>query len=202
MGYTTYFNGEMSLVFNDPSKKEEVVTLVNGLATTRRLGRNLESIKDKLPMPIEKYGAEGEFYIDDNYSRETVIDINRPPSTQPGLWLQWIIEEDSETGECFLMWDEGEKFYEFEKWLEYLIENIFIPADAVLNGVISWDGEDSEDLGELRVSDNVLTSALGDSQSLCRIDELKQENLELKKEIDNLKNNEKIYVLKKTKKEK
>ena len=53
-----------------------------------------------------------------------------------------------------LVWDEGEKFYEYIEWLEYLIENFFEPLGYVLNGQISWTGEDYDDRGIIAVVNN------------------------------------------------
>jgi hypothetical protein len=53
-------------------------------------------------------------------------------------------------------WDGGEKFYEYEDWLIYIICNFLVPNGYILNGEVSFQGEDSEDAGTLIVKDNVL----------------------------------------------
>ena len=165
MGYTTRFNGEFNLEFNDETKREDVITLVNGLAGTRRMSRDMTKIKDILPKEPEAYGIEGEFFfpskelggfMGQNHD-ESVINSNRTPSTQPSLWLQWIIE-DNEVGSYVLKWDEGEKFYEYVEWLEYLIESIFIPADVSVDGEVDWFGEDTDDNGTIFVKNNIVST--------------------------------------------
>jgi hypothetical protein len=42
----------------------------------------------------------------------SIIDHNYPPENQPGLWCQWIPNEDG-TAIC---WDGGEKFYNSIEW--------------------------------------------------------------------------------------
>ncbi len=58
----------------------------------------------------------------------------------PGFYLQWIIENKQ------LQWDCNEKFYNYVEWLEYLLENIFIPNNIMLNGEIEWRGEEWDDM--------------------------------------------------------
>lgn len=128
----------------------------------------------KLPMPegtitiIDKdaknlsatnpYGVEGEYFcMDDGIMGQShddsILDYNYPSSTQPGLWCQWIINDNNE-----LEWDGNEKFYDYIEWLEYLIKNFFEPWDIKLNGVIKWQGEDYNDRGVIIVKDNKVTT--------------------------------------------
>ncbi len=158
MGYTTEFNGFFNLTFNDKTKQDKVINLVNGLASTRRMKRDLSKIEDTLKEPISYYGIDGEFYYEDslNYGQNdniSIVDRNTPPSTQPGLWLQWIIEyQDKDT--YILEWDQGEKFYNYIEWLEYLIEKIFKPNNVSISGSVEYRGEDWEDIGTITIKDN------------------------------------------------
>lgn len=77
------------------------------------------------------------------------------PKTHPGYYCQWVIEDEE------LIWDGNEKFYEYDRWLDYLIDNFFKPEGYILNGIISFQGEDSEDFGEIQVVDNVVTMVFG-----------------------------------------
>jgi len=101
---------------------------------------------------LEIYGKEGEYYTGDDSIG--VLDQNSPASTQPGLWCQWVLSKDGTE----LKWDGGEKFYEYVAWMEYLIANFFIPWGIKLNGKITWSGEDSEDLGVIKVVNNKVTA--------------------------------------------
>lgn len=145
MGYTTSFNGEFEVT---PTLKAEDRLFLKALANTRRVKRD-----------VVGYGVEGEFFVDGKgYMGQdddgTVVDGNNPPSTQPGLWLQWVPNEAGTAIE----WDGGEKFYEYTAWLVYIIKNILEPRGYVLNGIVGWQGEDSGDEGELTVNNNIVAS--------------------------------------------
>ncbi len=151
MGYTTDFDGELK--FNRELTEKEA-SFIKKLATTRRMKRNIGP----------EFGVEGEFYVDDEpygmgFDDSTVIDNNNPPSTQPGLWCQWIVTDDRQ----FLEWDGGEKFYNYVEWLEYIINSV-LPhiveegdEPLSLTGAITWAGEEPEDLGRILVNNNVVT---------------------------------------------
>lgn len=149
MGYTTDFDGTLKL---NKKLSEEDHKFLNKLAETRRMARKVDA----------KYGVEGEFYVDGGGmfgqdQEDNVIDHNRPPSTQPSLWLQWVPTEDG----MGIEWDGGEKFYNYVEWLEYLIEKILEPRGYVLNGEVYWYGEDREDNGIIKVKDNQVNTYLG-----------------------------------------
>ena len=139
MGYTTEFEGSFSL--NKVLDKETHDFLVK-LSNTRRMARKVD----------KKYGVEGEFYVEDN--DENVIDSGIPPKTQPGLWCQWTPTEDGKG----LEWDDGEKFYEYEAWLVYIINKILEPKGYVVNGKVKWQGEEMKDRGNLIVKNNKVTT--------------------------------------------
>lgn len=141
MGYTTKFKGKFKI---DKPLDDETFELLKLIAETRRMKRS------GLP---EKYGVDGEFYgeSDNNEgSQGKIVDYNTPPSTQPGLWCQWLIQEDRQTIE----WDRGEKFYKYVEWLEYLIDRILKPRNYIVNGVVKYKGEYSDDSGSIEVKDN------------------------------------------------
>jgi len=111
--------------------------------------------------PEEIYGIEGEFFcLDDNNfgqtSDESIINYNLPPSSQPGLWCKWEINNRNQ-----LEWNGEEKFYRYTEWLEYLIENFFSKWGVVLNGEIEWSGEERDDIGKIVVTNNVVESKIG-----------------------------------------
>jgi hypothetical protein len=145
MGYTTNFRGKFEL--NKPLDKE-TLDFLQKLNKTRRMAR-------KLP---QQYGVEGEFYVDGGgdfgQAREpSIIDYNRPPKTQPGLWCQWRPSDD---GTC-IEWDGGEKFYRYVEWLQYIIKNFLAPKRYVLNGEVEWRGESWSDSGVIVAKDNAIT---------------------------------------------
>lgn len=162
MGYTTYFTG--SLKFNKPVEAW-LVEYIDKFNATRRMKRDPEKIKELFPNWKDlcfkgTLGKDGEYFIGGPgfYGQDrdgSIIDYNRPPFTQPGLWCKWTITETE------LMWDEAEKFYDYEEWLQYLIHNFFAPLGYALNGDIEWEGENSDDFGTIHVENNVIDMQFG-----------------------------------------
>ena len=136
--------------------------------------------KEQTPEAI--YGFEGEYFAKDDGNHgqtrdDSVLDNNAPAGQlgwdkdmsfderwdenerrkaegigQPGLWCQWVISEDNR-----LEWDGGEKFYNYVEWLQYYIKHFFEPWGVKLNGEITWQGEESTDMGKIVVVDNSIT---------------------------------------------
>lgn len=162
MGYTTYFNGAFQ--FNKPVA-DGLKEYINKFSSTRRMLRDNNKIKEIFPNWEQlcfngELGRNGEYFVnDDGYFGQThdgsIVDYNKS-GKQPSLWCQWIINDSDE-----LVWDEGEKFYNYIKWLEYLIEHFFAPGGYVLNGTVFYEGEDSNDFGKIIVTDNVVKVAYG-----------------------------------------
>lgn len=93
---------------------------------------DIRRVKCGLPLGIDgEYfvAADGEFGDDKS---PDIIDYNEPPSDQPGLWCHWRIENNH------IVWSGQPKFSDFRSWLEYLIDNFFIPWRYKLNGSISY----------------------------------------------------------------
>jgi hypothetical protein len=156
MGYTTYFDGQIEITPKLPAK---LTKYINAFGNTRRMKRSTllleQEYKGKFGFNSE-YGAEGEYFVGgkgllgQNYDA-TVININEPPSTQPGLWCHWEITDDGK----FIQWSGAEKFYDAREWMKYIIEN-FIGKKHKCNGVIHAQGEDSDDVWDLIVEDNLV----------------------------------------------
>lgn len=150
MGYTTDFDGIFKL---NKKLDDETYSFLKKLATTRRMKRKMGS----------EYGVEGEFFVDGgkgDFGQEkdpTVIDGNRPPSTQPSLWCGWTPTNDR----MGIKWDEGEKFYEYIEWIKYIIDKILKPKGYKLTGDIVWVGEDRDDLGKIEIKNNKITVKVG-----------------------------------------
>ena len=178
MGYTTDFNG--SFKFNKPVEPW-LIEYINKFCNSRRMKRDNNKIKELYPKWKDlcfngELGFEGEYFVGGigfmgQGGDDSVLNHNAPAFTQPGLWCQWIITDD---GEC-LEWDGGEKFYYYEEWLEYLIENFFAPLGYVLNGDVSFQGEDYDDFGVIVVTDNVVSTE--DGIRITSMDELDDETL-------------------------
>jgi len=148
MGYTTDFNGVFKLNKKLDAETHAFLTKFN---ETRRMARN-----------VQGYGIEGEFYVDANghagqEHTPDIIDYNRPPKTQPGLWCKWIPTHDG----MGIEWDGGEKFYDYVTWIEYIIKNFLAPKGYKLTGLMQWRGEDFNDMGTIAIKNNVVTCHSG-----------------------------------------
>lgn len=168
MGYTTSFSGSFTI---DKPVDEETYDLLHGLASTRRMKRDIRQLgrrvyvgkvkrvtKEIAEQWKKEFGEEGEFWVGDSQNSgqghaQDIVDYNTPPKTQPGLWCSWGIQEDRQTIE----WDGGEKFYKYVEWIKYFIEKILAPRGYKLNGVVTWQGEDDEDAGQIEIVDNVVS---------------------------------------------
>jgi hypothetical protein len=144
MGYDTHFQGHFKL---DRPLDEETKTFLTKLATTRRMKRHTSS----------EYGVDGEFYVDGGgfMGQEhdaTVVNYNIPPVTQPGLWCQWIPNEEGTE----IAWDGGEKFYCYVEWLQYIVSRVLNVKNYTLNGSVYWQGEDDDDFGVIEVKDSIV----------------------------------------------
>jgi hypothetical protein len=149
MGYSTDFSGKFNL-----NKQLSPVdqTFLTKFAETRRMKRKMGP----------EYGVEGEFYVDGGGEfgqahDATVLDHNKPPVTQPGLWCQWVPTEDSKA----IKWDGSEKFYNYVEWIIYLIDKILAPRGYILNGEVIWQGEEDSDRGKIVVKNNMVSTKAG-----------------------------------------
>jgi hypothetical protein len=160
MGYTTDFEGAFTIT---PPLTPEHRAYLERFAYVRHMARNAE-LTAKRPDPIREaaglpvgeqggyfVGAEGEYGQVD--SAPDITNYNRPPTGQPGLWCQWVPNEDGTA----LQWDENEKFYQYIPWLHYLLDHFLTPWGYTLNGEVTWEGEHGDDAGMIRVADNVVT---------------------------------------------
>ena len=168
MGYTTNFEGELSI---NPPLDEAQVAYINKFSETRRMIRNARVLIDteKYPDPLREavgleLGEDGQYYVgSDNDScyngkDKSIIDSNMPSKHQPGLWCNWIVSDQGDR----LMWNGGEKFYYYVRWLQYLINHFFVKWSRILNGDIKWQGEDINDKGIITVVNNQVTTHTDD----------------------------------------
>ncbi len=157
MGYTTDFSGQFDL---DKPLTEAHREYLNAFNRSRRMARKAE-VADTFPDPRRiaaglPIGPQGGYYVgraDEDHGQrtdESIISYNNPPEGQPALWCQWTPTDDGTA----IVWDDGEKFYQYTEWLAYLIENFLKPWGYVLNGEVEWVGEDPQDIGTIYVKDN------------------------------------------------
>ncbi|MEG4307349.1 hypothetical protein [Microcoleus sp. D3_18a_C4] len=166
MGYTTIFDGIFHL--NKRLLDSEAIYLLE-FSRTRRMKRNpaiLQSIPDSareaVGLPV---GEEGCYFVNEKWDEDSevsVVNYNRPPKTQPGLWCQWIPTADGGG----IQWNGMEKFYDYVEWLQYIINNFIEPWGYVLRGEVNWQGEREEDVGMIWVENNVIISPEGAEELL------------------------------------
>lgn len=152
MGYTTDFWGEVRI---EPPLNDEEKAYLTKFSETRRMKRT------RGPYFVDGTGFAGQG--DD----EDILEYNHAPDGQPGLWCEWIPNEDGTA----IVWNEGEKFYDAAEWMEYLVEHFLKPEPIakgecpdefaflqghICNGSIDAQGEDPDDSWILSVHDNTV----------------------------------------------
>lgn len=157
MGYTTDFGGQFYL---DKPLTQPQIDYLNKFADTRRMERDPalaatlpDPLREAVGLQVGRFGAYftgGTGYAgqDDDIS---VINHNSHKG-QPSLWNHWVPSADGK----FIVWDSGEKFYEYVEWIEFIIDNFLKPWGYKLNGKVDWYGEDYDDRGRIVVTDNVV----------------------------------------------
>ena len=156
MGYHTDFYGQFDVT---PVLSEDHKNYLVRFSETRRMKRD----PDRLPSdPIREQaglppGFEGAYFVGGlgycgQDSDSSVIQSSIQPKGQPGLWCQWIPNEDGTA----IVWDEGEKFYEYVEWIEYLMKHFFTPWGYALSGKVRWQGQDPDDRGMIKITDNIV----------------------------------------------
>ena len=163
MGYTTDFEGEFLL---DRPLEPLHEAYLKQFSETRRMKRDAK-LADDLDDPIRiaaglPIGFDGAYFVggrghSGQDKDNSILEYNHEPPEQPGLWCQWVPTDDSE-GIC---WDGTEKFYEYTRWLEYIIEHFLEPWHYTLNGEVYWQGEVASDMGKLIVKDNKVIAREG-----------------------------------------
>ena len=154
MGYDSTFEGEFRI---SPPLNEAEMTYLHAFARTRHMRTRLSPYNT----------------TELDYADGMVIDANEAPNGVPGLWCQWVPNDDGDA----IVWDEGEKFYDSEEWIAWLIEHLLKPGavaqqkgddrfveftfDHVVNGTVEVQGEEPADKWAIRVRDNVVSSAQG-----------------------------------------
>lgn len=153
------FKGEFGLPIIDEISPETQthIDFLENMGYQVNLTKVKKDRKKENRKPEEIYGLDGAYFVGGRGSfgqdrDDSVIDFNVPPSGQPGLWCQW------ETNGSHLGWNGSEKFYSYVEWLQYLIEHFFSKWGVILNGEVTWEGEDSNDRGKIIVVDNVVST--------------------------------------------
>lgn len=185
MGYTTDFEGEF--ILNRPLSPNHKAYLKAFCATRRMYRNKIaESYPDPLRLAVGlPFGSNGAYFVgskasfgqdlndpsvqidETDYPFVVITSENRyavemmrimggnnvPPMGQPGLWCQWT-PNDKGTA---IIWNGGEKFYKYVDWLQYIITHFFDRWGYILNGTVTYQGEDYSDRGQIQVVNNVIT---------------------------------------------
>jgi hypothetical protein len=163
MGYTTEFDGSFKL---DKPLKAEHAQYLAAFNNTRRMKRNPVAA-ETLPDPVRKavdlpLGPDAAYFVGGaGFAGQdpdaSIVDYNLPPAGQPGLWCKWAPNKSGTAIE----WDGAEKFYDYVEWLEYLVANFLKPWGYVLNGEVTWQGEESDDRGKIVAKANQISTRAG-----------------------------------------
>lgn len=163
MGYRTDFVGGFK--FDEPLTEQQRAYLLK-FNETRRMKRD-PFVCAQLSDPVREavglgVGEDGGYFVGGlGFAGQdhdpSVVNHNKEPEGQPGLWCQWVPDK---TG-GYLGWDGGEKFYAYADWLRYLIKHFFRPWGHKITGVVRWRGEDAKDRGSIVVTDNKIAVKKG-----------------------------------------
>ena len=136
---------------------------INPIEKLKKMGLSVEvtPIGDRTAKDI--YGVDGEYFAyDDGHSGQStdnsIRDFNNS-STMPGLWCQWIVSPFD--GKHHLVWNDGEKFYNYVEWLKFMIKHFFEPWGIKLTGDIDWFGEERTDIGRISCLNNTVVVKSG-----------------------------------------
>ncbi|ACU70079.1 hypothetical protein Caci_1153 [Catenulispora acidiphila DSM 44928] len=163
MGYTTEFTGAVTV---EPPLNTHEISYLRRFVGTRRMDRELGPY----------YCGTGHMGQDEE---PDIRDYDKAGFGQPGLWCKWEPTDDGSR----IRWNQAEKFYNSEEWMAYLIRTFLMPGaalaaelasrveghyyapefahftfDHVVNGAIDADGEEVDDLWQLVVTDNEVTT--------------------------------------------
>lgn len=185
MGYSTYFNGSWDVDPILAPDHLAYLNQFVAIRHVRRDPVKAELLPDPLRLAVGlPIGHEGAYYVGtaNRYESQngdpSVINGNEPPGsisyhstldwqthtqlnahgqvlglTVPGLWCGWVPDE----GGTSIAHDEGEKFYDYVEWIQYLLDHFLVPWGYALNGDVYWTGEESDDRGLIQIVNNVLT---------------------------------------------
>lgn len=158
MGYSTDFEGRFEIT---PALKPEHVLYLQKFNDTRRMKRDereahhlTDTVRALTDLPVGKYG---EYFVGGGgmagQDRDSsILSLNDPPPSQPGLWCGWTVTDDGR----YLEWDGGEKFYDYVPWIRYVIVHFLTRWGYLLNGQVQWRGEEFSDNGKITVENNIV----------------------------------------------
>jgi hypothetical protein len=66
----------------------------------------------------------------------------------PGFWCNWAPSSDR----MGIEWNGAEKFYDYDAWLQLIMDRFLKPAGITLSGSVQYRGEDFHDVGVLEIT--------------------------------------------------
>lgn len=93
--------------------------------------------------------------VKESNTLKAITEIRHEWPTDVGIWIwcKWIPTEDWEGIE----WSGAEKFYDYDRWLQYIIDTYLLPRGINTTGEVKYSWEDIDDVGKLKVIDNKVT---------------------------------------------
>lgn len=166
MGYQTDFDGEWTITPPLTPAQAEYLE-----AFSEKRHDALVPAAAKLPDPLRKavklpFGPDGVYCVAKGIVKgwEAPYEAKKPgtnyalgPTQAPGYWCNWHPAKDG----TLLEWNQGEKFYDYIEWIQFLIKHFFEPWGRKLNGTVSWYGEDREDAGRIIITNNKIRLEYG-----------------------------------------
>ena len=67
-------------------------------------------------------------------------------------YCQWKLSKDR----MAIQWDGNEKFYDYDKWLQFIIDLLLLPNHYILSGKVEFQGEAITDHGWLYIEENIV----------------------------------------------
>lgn len=150
MGITTYFDGAFTL---EPALTRDQVRTIKQVSKHRHSNDShpFEPVDLVAQVPYEmpargvklapvtrERATSGAEYDGDMEGSERAWPF-------PSIWCDWEVSEDGTR----LRWNEGEKFYNYEGWLRFLIAQFLVPWEVTISGRVEFCREDDEVSGSL-----------------------------------------------------
>ncbi len=97
-----------------------------------------------------QFDLDKQLTLDDyNFLKHLGEDYADSEEGQPDAYCQWVPTEDGKG----IAWNQGEKFYEYKEWLQWIIDKVLAPKGYILSGFVAYQGEEVGDSGSLIVKD-------------------------------------------------
>jgi len=143
-----------------PPLTEEHAAYLHRFNQTRRMKRDNTRVmampdptREAVGLPV---GRQGGYFVgaaaaEGSYREPSVVDSNKPPSGQPGLWCPWAPTNDRSG-----IRHTGVPSDENGKWLRYIIDHFLKPWGYTVDGLVSWENRYAS--GRVKAYKNIVKS--------------------------------------------